>query len=165
MNPLSADHSADLGRLLDWKSLRKSPGSAAFTAFRQRAGRFHGEALGKRPNWGFAWAHYAENQLLLGNSGGDFLLALEKAITLAPWEPGVQVKIAWIGMASWDDLPTRMRILVRESIFRTVQGGDNFVETVQLAAQYDWLEHLDPMIHTYTQLAMFKHVLHEVEHR
>jgi hypothetical protein len=165
INPLSADYSADLGRLMDWQSLRQSPGSAKFTEFRRRAGQFHAEALGKRPGWGYAWAHYAENQLLLGNRGGDFLLALEKAIVLAPWEPGVQIKIAWIGMASWDDLPIRMRVLFEESILRTVQANDNFNDTVRLAIQYDWLDYLKPMIHTERQLAMFEHVLQQVERR
>ena len=165
MNPLSADYSADLGRLMDWQSLRQSPGSARFTAFRQHASQFHAEALRKRPGWGYAWAHYAENQLLLGNRGGDFLLALEKAIVLAPWEPGVQIKIAWIGMASWDDLPSRMRRIFETSILRTVQANDKFVDTVRLAVQYDWLEYLKPMIHTQRQVAQFKHVLQQVERR
>ncbi len=69
LNPLSADYSADLGRLMDWQSLRQSPESAEYVAYRARASQFHGEAIGKRPGWGYAWAHYAENQLYLGNRG------------------------------------------------------------------------------------------------
>ena len=92
LNPLSADHSADLGRLMDWQSLRQSLGCAEYATDRARAGHCHAEAIVKRPTWGYAWAHYAENQLLMGNQGDDFLLALEKAIVLAPWEPGVQIK-------------------------------------------------------------------------
>jgi hypothetical protein len=165
MNPLSADHSADLGRLMDWQSLRQSPDGAKFTALREHASQFHAEAIGKRPSWGYAWAHYAENQLLLGNRGDDFLLALEKAIVLAPWEPGVQIKIAWIGMATWADLPERMRVVVKESIRRTVEANENFIDTVRLAIQYDWLDYLTPMIHTERQLAVLEYVLQQVERR
>jgi hypothetical protein len=165
LNPLSADYSADLGRLMDWQSLRQSPESAEYVAYRARASQFHGEAIGKRPGWGYAWAHYAENQLILGNRGDDFLLALEKAIVLAPWEPGVQLKVAWIGMAAWDDLPNRMRVIFEDSIRRAVVTEGNFVDAVRLAVQYGWLDHLTPMIRTERQLAVLEHVLRQVERR
>jgi hypothetical protein len=165
LNPLSADYSADLGRLMDWQSLRRSPESAEYVAYRARASRFHGEAIGKRPGWGYAWAHYAENRLFLGNRGDDFLLALEKAIVLAPWEPGVQLKVAWIGMAAWDDLPNPMRVIVEDSIRRTVDTDSNLIDAVRLAVQYDWLDHLTPMIRTERQLAVLERVLGQVERR
>lgn len=165
LNPLSADHSADLGRLMDWQSLRQPAGSAEYAAYRAHAGRFHAEAIVKRPSWGYAWAHYAENQLLTGNQGDDFLLALEKAIVLAPWEPGVQIKTAWIGMATWDDLPNRVRILVEESIGRTVETDENLIGAVRLAIQYGWLDRLTPMMRTERQLAVLEYVLQHVERR
>ena len=165
LNPLSADYSADLGRLMDWQSLHQPPESAKYAAYRARAIQFHGEAIGKRPSWGYAWAHYAENQLLQGNRGDDFLLALEKAIVLAPWEPGVQLKVAWIGMAAWDDLPNRMRVIVEESLRRTVETDDNYIEAVRLAIQYRWVEHLTPMLRTERQLSMLGRLLKHAERR
>lgn len=165
LNPLSADYSADLGRLMDWQSLRQSPGSAKYAAYRARASQFHGEAIGKRPSWGYAWAHYAENQLLQGNRGDDFLFALEKAIVLAPWEPGVQLKVTWIGMAAWDHLPSHTRGIVEESIRRTVETDDNYIEAVRLAIQYRWLEHLTPMLRTERQLSMLERLLKHAERR
>jgi len=165
LNPLSADYSADLGRLMDWQSLRQSPESAKYVAYRARASQFHGEAIGKRPSWGYAWAHYAENQLLLGNRGDDFLFALEKAIVLAPWEPGVQLKVAWIGMAAWDNMPSRTRVIVEESIRRTVETDDNYIEAVRLAIQYRWVEHLTPMLRSERQLSMLERLLKHAERR
>jgi hypothetical protein len=165
LNPLSADYSADLGRLMDWQSLRQPPESANYAAYRVRAGKFHRESIGKRPSWGYAWAHYAENQLLLGSQGPDFQLALEKAIVLAPWEPGAQIKVAWIGMVSWDNLPNRMRVIVEESIRRTVDTDSILDDTVRIAAQTGWLDHLTPMIRTEPQLAVLERVLKQVERR
>jgi hypothetical protein len=165
LNPLSADYSADLGRLMDWQSLHQSPGSAEYSAYRAHAGQFHAEAIVKRPSWGYAWAHYAENQLLVGNRGDEFLLALEKAIVLAPWEPGVQIKTAWIGMATWDDLPNHMRVLVEENIRRTVETDRNLIDAVRLAIQYDWLDQLTPMMRTERQVAVLEYILQQVERR
>jgi hypothetical protein len=90
---------------------------------------------------------------------------LEKAIVLAPWEPGVQLKVAWIGMAAWDDLPNPMRVIVEDSIRRTVDTDSNLIDAVRLAVQYDWLDHLTPMIRTERQLAVLERVLGQVERR
>ena len=151
---------------MDWQSLRQSPESAKYVAYRARASQFHGEAIGKRPSWGYAWAHYAENQLLLGNRGDDFLFALEKAIVLAPWEPGVQLKVAWIGMAAWDrSAESYARAIVEESIRRTVETDDNYIEAVRLAIQFRWVEHLTPMLRTDRQLSMLERLLKHAERR
>ena len=165
LNPLSADYSADLGRLMDWQSLRQSPESANYAVYRARASEFHRESIGKRPGWGYAWAHYAEHQLYRGNMGADFLLALEKAIVLAPWEPGAQLKVAWIGMTAWDNLPNRMRVIVGNSIRRTVESDGKLADAVRIAVQTGWLDHLTPMIRTETQLTVLERVLKQVERR
>ena len=165
LNPLSADYSADLGRLMDWQSLRQSPESAKYAAYRARASQFHGEAIGKRPSWGYAWAHYAENQLLQGNRGYEFLKALDKAIVLAPWEPGVQRKVAWMGLATWDDLPEHLRVMVKESIRRTVELDHYLDEVVRLAVQFGWLDHLIPMMQTDRHRKVLEHILKQLERR
>jgi hypothetical protein len=165
LNPLSADHSADLGRLLDWQSLHQPADSARFAELRERARRFHAEAVGKRPTWGYAWAHYAEDQMLLGNRGDEFLLAMEKAIVLAPWEPRVQVKVAWIGIASWDGLPDRIRLMLVDSIRRTIETDSSLIHTVRMAIQYDWLDNLIPLVRTERQQALLDRVIEQAERR
>lgn len=162
LNPLSADYSADLGRLMDWQSLGQFPESASFAGFRERASSFHGEAINKRPSWGYAWAHYAENEFLLGNRGDDFLSALERAVELAPWEPRVQLKVAWIGMASWEYLPDHMRVIVEENIRRAMETDSNLTETVRFAIQFRWLDLLTPMIRSEKQVAALELVLRQV---
>jgi hypothetical protein len=159
LNPLNADYSADLGRLMEWQAWRYLPESAEGMNYRARADFFYREAIGKRPIWGFAWAHFAENRLLSGNRDGEFMMALEKAIRLAPWEPGVQRKVAWMGMATWAEQPPLMRRLVEESVARTVTGGGDVEELARLAIQYDWLHRLTPMMRTRRQSAALERVL------
>ncbi len=165
LNPLSADYSADLGLLMGWRSLRPSPTGAQYAAYRASAVNFYGESVGKRPSWGYAWARYAESQLLLGNQGYEFLQALEKAIALAPWEPGVQRKVAWMGLATWDDLPERLRIVVKESVRRTIELGLYLDEVVRLAVQFGWLDQLIPMMRTDGQRKALERILKQLEQR
>jgi hypothetical protein len=165
LNPLSADYSAELGRLMEWRSWLHLPGSAEFVMARRQAGWFYAETIARRPGWGFAWAHYAENLLLSGDRGRAFHDALAKAIVLAPWEPGVQRKVAWMGMATWRDLPDHMHTLVEENILRTVELDTNLNEVVHVAVQYDWLDHLMPMLRSDRQLAALEFVLRQRDQR
>jgi tetratricopeptide (TPR) repeat protein len=165
LNPLSADHSADLGRLMDWQSLQQSSEGALSMLYRERASRFYREAIEKRPSWGYAWANYAQSQLLLGNREEEVLPALEKAIVLAPWEPQVQRKVAWIGIASWDRLPGRLRAMFEESIRRTVETDSSLVYIARLAIQFNWVDHLIPLLRTERQQALLEYVLQQAKHR
>jgi hypothetical protein len=165
LNPLNADYSADLGQLMEWHSWQRSLGIGESAASRALAEEFYLEAISRRPSWGFAWAHYAENRLLQGRSGKEFQIALEKAIELSPWEPGVQRKVAWMGMAAWDLLPTVLRERVRQNIERAVQLDIYRYEIVRLAVQYDWLQHLKPMMRSERQVATLEFVLDQIDQR
>lgn len=162
LHPLSADHSADLGRLMEWQSWRYLPDSDENKNSRRQATRFYEETIRKRPGWGFAWAHYAENQLLSGNRDGRFQSALHKAMLFAPWEPQVQRKVAWMGMATWSDLPAHLRDMVEESIRRTVTLESDSEELVRLAMQYDWLDRLMPIMDSERQTTILNGVLEKV---
>lgn len=151
LNPLNAGYSAELGRLMEWNAWRQRPGSPEYVHSRSQAERYYGTAIAARPGWGYAWAHRAENRLLQGKADREFLRALEMAIVHGPWEPWVQKKVAWIGMATWNELPPRMRPIVKESIRRTVELGYFPNEIVRSAIQYGWLDHLQPMLRTEPQ--------------
>lgn len=165
LNPLNAEYSADLGRLMEWQSWRYSPKSMESVEYRARANQYYEEAIHKRPSWGFAWAHYAENQLLSGNPGREFTQALEKAMLLAPWEPGVQRKVAWMGMATWEQLPVLVRGKVEDSIRRMVTLESELEELVRLAIQYDLLDRLKPMMRTNRQKTAVNRVLKQLGQR
>lgn len=159
LHPLSANYSADLGRLMEWQSWRFLPDGPASAKYRSQASRFYVETIRKRPSWGFAWAHYAENELLSGNRAGEFQAALQKAMLLAPWEPQVQRKVAWMGMATWNELPIYMRDMVEQSIRRAAAIDSDPEELVRLAVQYNWLDRLQPMMRTERQTLALKRVL------
>ncbi len=162
LNPLNADYSADLGRLMEWQSWRFSPQSADSLKYRALADRYYQETIEKRPSWGFAWAHYAENRLLSGKRDSEFLEALKKAMLLAPWEPGVQRKVAWMGMVTWDELPVGMRGMVEESMRRTVVLEEDVEELVRLAVQYGWVEQLKSVIRTDRQSVILQRILDQL---
>ena len=159
LNPLNADYSADLGRLTDWYSWVQAARNENVTASRALAGELYGESITKRPSWGFAWAHYAENKILSGQFESDLEQVLKKSIELAPWEPGVQLKVAFAGMATWDSLSPDLRGAVKHSIERAVQLDVHRHDIVRLAIQYDWLENLTPMMRSERQIATLNFVL------
>lgn len=163
LNPLRADHSVDLGRLMDWRAWQNPPGSDRHREYRIRAARYYREAIGNRPTWGYAWAHYAESKLLSGKRDGAFLQALEMAIVLSPWEPGVQHKTAWMGLAAWGDLPDHLRVLVKDNIRRVVKLDENVDEIVRIAVQFDWIEQLRSMTNDERHLALIERVLDQSE--
>lgn len=165
LSVLDADVSADLGRLMEWRSWQERPGGSGFNASRSLAGDFYREAIERRPSWGYVWAHYAENLFLQGVTGAEFQTALRRAITLAPWEPGVQRKIAWMGMAAWEQLPGDLQQTVKEMIARGVELDVYRYDIVRLAVQYEWLPHLVPMMRSEGQITALDFVLKQVEGR
>lgn len=152
LNPLSADYSADLGRLLEWRAWQFVSRPDEHAALRRLADRHYLEAVAKRPSWGFAWAHVAGNRLLGGIRDRTYAEALERAATLGPWEPGVHLKVAWMGAATWDDLPEALRTQVLASVRRALAHEEHTAEILRLAMHYDWLEHVLPMLTTQRQL-------------
>lgn len=165
LNPLNADYSADLGRLTEWRSWLQTAPDETSRASRALAGELYRESLGKRPSWGFAWAHYAENQMLSGQPGPDLEKSLRRSIELAPWEPGVQLKVAFVGMAAWDSLSPELRDDVTDSVERAVQLDVHRDEIVRLAIQYDWLDNLIPLMRTERQIATLNFVVERSRRR
>jgi len=165
LNPLKADYDATMGHLMAWRALGRQPGSAGSVDARTSAERYYLAAVRGRPGWGYAWVNLAENRLLQGKLDAEYVHALEMAIFFAPWEPWVQKKVAWLGMATWDELPDRSRELVRDSIRRMVVLGEFPNEVVRLAVQYDWLEQLRPMLQTERQRSALDFVFKQLESR
>ena len=163
LNPLKADYHADFGHLMAWGAWSRFPDRDGCAGGRPGAELAYAKSIDARPGWGYAWASFAENRLLQGKSDAPFLHALEMSIVLAPWEPWVQKKVAWMGMATWNDLPAHLQQLVLESIERTVALGHFPYEIVRLAVQYDWLDRLRPMLQTVRQVQAMEFVLKQLD--
>lgn len=153
--PWGADRAADMGRLMEWGAWQHAPHDPRGLIFRETASRHYRMALQRRPGWGYAWAHFAENRLLSGMRDEVFLAALAKATDLAPWEPQVQRKVAWLGMLAWNDLGPRMREIVRRNTARAMTLDVHRYEIIQLAIQFEWLDELRPMLSDERQQAAY----------
>jgi len=163
VNPSSADYSADLGRLLEWRAWRHTPGSTEHVMYREHADRFYRNAIRQRPSWGFGWAHLAENRLLRGLLDESYLLSLQKAMDLAPWEPGVQRKVARMGMASWGSLPESVRSDVRDTVQRALDLSVYADDIVRFAFHYEWTHELLPLIRTQSQQDTYDFVSRQLD--
>lgn len=146
VNPLRADYAADLARLYAWQAWQQAPRPAVARASREAAARLFGEALGRRPGWGFAWAQFAESRLLAGAPRAGALQALGRAARLAPWEPDVQRKVIWLGLALWEALPPALQAEVTGTVRRALRIDNRVDVIVGLARQYGWSEHLAPLL-------------------
>jgi hypothetical protein len=150
---------------LEWQAWQHPPDSHGYAAYRLHASQLYWEAINKRPSWGFGWARLAQNRLLQGLEDPIYLYSLQKAMDLAPWEPAVQRKVAWMGMASWSSLPESMRSDVRSTVQRALELSTFSDEVVRIAIQYDWTEELIPMLRTQRQRDVFDFVNRQIKIR
>ena len=136
VNPLRADYSADLGRLLAWQAWFKPTDVRHGLAYRTRAVGYYAEALRKRPSWGYGWASLAEMKALAGHLEADTYRDLEVAIELWPFERRVQTKIIWLGFATWDHLTTGQRIKVTQTLHKLARNDPSIGDIIRIAVQY-----------------------------
>ena len=73
-----------------------------------------------RPTWALGWTNLAENSILLNGLDSRSEHALRLAAALAPWEPGVQQQVIWLGLSLWDLLSPEVRDTVRDLVGRSV---------------------------------------------
>lgn len=165
LTPLNADYAADLGRLMEWAAWRHGPDDERGIQFRRAAVVQYSKVALRRPSWGYGWAHLAESRLLGEGADAGFRHALLKAIELAPWEPQVQRKVAWLGMAAWGELPPDLRDLVRHNVSRAVSLDVHRDEIIRLAFQYEWLDQLRPMLKNERQRAAYEFVAAQMRKR
>lgn len=165
LDPLSADHSADLGHLYAWQAWQQPLGSRETREYRLEALRQYRQAVAKRPTWGFGWAHIAQQHQLLGSMGGAGLDALEKAARVSPWEARVQHKILWIGFSLWDELPAENRDTVRRTLERAVRIDNDVAGLIRLAQDQGRVGMIVPLLRTPEHLALFEYLNAKFESR
>jgi len=114
-NPLFVEQSA---RVREMQALRLPQGDPAARALLQKAlEEFRGAAL-MRPGSPYAWSAIAALKLRLDSLDFEFYGSLERAALYGRWEPGVQVALADIGLATWRLLPRPAKLLVLGAIER-----------------------------------------------
>ena len=99
VNPMDAQQRMELGRFFAWHGARHRAGSARAVFYSELAADRFVEAVPARPTWGFAWALLAEQWAMGGQPEDQIVHALRRATQLSAFEPGVQLKTLWLGLA------------------------------------------------------------------
>ncbi len=76
------------------------------------------QSVRARPGSPYTWANIAFVKSRLDRRDAEYLRALRHAAALGPWEPGVQLMLADIGLRDWDLLPAAARGVVRAALSR-----------------------------------------------
>jgi tetratricopeptide (TPR) repeat protein len=117
LGPSQAIYHQGLSELLFAKSMRPAPDpdpdlglSLGLSANLQKQALEHiRQAVYLRPSWPYAWALLALIKYQSSGIDAEAAEALDKAMTLGPWEPTVQITVAEIGLASWNGLAPGLR--------------------------------------------------------
>jgi hypothetical protein len=127
----------DFGRALEWRAFRKdSADPRARAALSQALAQFRLATI-LRPMWPYSWAAIASVKLRLQEFDAELARAVERAVTLGPWEPEVQLAIARVRLLGAELLPTETRNLAQLALRRTlrVQAKNVIPLAVQLGEQ------------------------------
>lgn len=71
-----------------------------------------------RPVSPYSWSQLLWFKNALGEYDAEFRLGLEATLQLGPWEPGLQVEIAEIGLSAWPVLSGHERRMVEDDVMR-----------------------------------------------
>ncbi|MGR8999688.1 MAG: hypothetical protein ACU88J_11665 [Gammaproteobacteria bacterium] len=82
----------------------------------QQALEYARSALQKRPSWPYLWDDLFQSKVRLKQFDNELTGAMERAVTLGPWEEPVQYDIAFDGLDEWDNLPTEARQTVLKAM-------------------------------------------------
>ncbi len=135
INPFDANYAAELGRHHAWLAWQSQGLAGVSAGHRNISSNGYRQAIRLRPIWGFAWANYAEANLLAGKGNSETGSALWQAIALAPYEPGVQLKVLLVGFSLWDDLPSKLRAEVQATAKRAVEIDNDVNMIIRTAVQ------------------------------
>lgn len=141
--PGDAGFESRTAELLAWWVLGVPAAAPARRAAIERAREHQLRALGIRPTWGHGWARLAEIEYLAGSPVERVAGLLERAMTLAPWEPGVQLAVNRLAMAVWDELPETARTAVERNVVRAAAIDGDFDALAVVALHHGRLEWLE----------------------
>lgn len=101
LTPENPDYLSLLGNLYEWRVARQALDSPELIENYHKALDYYQQALAKRPAFAFYWANIAVVKSILGEVDEAFYLAVDRALILGAWEPGVQLKIADATLRVW----------------------------------------------------------------
>ena len=119
--PGNPDHLDTVGRIYLYRARSPAIDEVRRGVARINAAAYIRRALRQRPGWPYSWANLVLAKLQLKQIDAEFSHAIERAVTLGPWEPWVQLVIVEAGLSSWEQLDTHTRALIVEEIDRALK--------------------------------------------
>ncbi|MEH6825761.1 MAG: hypothetical protein V7629_17845 [Motiliproteus sp.] len=101
---------------------------------------FYRQSLSSRPAWPYAWGNLVLLKAGQGQLDAEFYHALERAATLGPWEPEVQMALTEAGLAHWSALNAVAKGIVVATVSRGISRDLNTFQ--RLATSYQQLDTL-----------------------
>jgi hypothetical protein len=137
ISPEDPDHLEDLAHLaLSYATL---PGlDAAKRAAQLSKGIEHiHDAIALRPVSAYAWASLLLLKREQGSYDAEFRHALERTVTLGPWETELQPIVADVGLSAWAALPLAEQEMVRENFVRGMKRQPDVMIAISQSHQDD----------------------------
>jgi polysaccharide biosynthesis protein VpsP len=116
LSPFDAQILSDLGQLYELRN-GETPGQESSADLDVALG-YYRQALALRPAWPYAWSDVALLKIRQQHLDTEFALAMERALTLGPWQAVVQASIAGGGLSVWDQLPASLQTGIEHSVAR-----------------------------------------------
>lgn len=79
------------------------------------------KAIALRPVSPYSWVIMLQLKRERAEYDPEFFHGLERAVTLGPWEPAVQLVVADVGLSAWAALPSAEQEMVRGNMVRGVK--------------------------------------------
>jgi len=124
LDPGQPNYLEDIARLYELRALPLKSGDALAQGYLRQALEYQREALRRRPGSPYTWSNIALLNARLPEPGREFESALRNAALLGPWEPGVQIALAEIGLRHWDALAPETRAAMRANVARALRRQD-----------------------------------------
>ncbi len=146
LNCLSSDYEFYMGKLFEWRSLSSSVWSSKSLDDRSQAMEYYRRAVAKRPSSSLAWMSLAKTRFLNQELDRETFGALEKAMVFGPWDPVIQLKSIWIGLALWKQLSRSKQDELVAVIKRSVTRPALVKRIIVMAVQLDREDVLRPIL-------------------
>ncbi|MDD5461451.1 MAG: hypothetical protein PHG00_07440 [Methylococcales bacterium] len=86
----------------------------------QQALEYARSALLKRPSWPYLWDDFIQGKIKLKQFDEELTDAMERAVTLGPWEESVQEDVAFYGLDNLENLPPAAQQIVLNAMEQTL---------------------------------------------
>jgi len=124
LDPGNPSYHEALARWHERYTLRLSPQSEVGAAYREQARVYLRRALARRPSSPYTWANLAIVHQQLGIFDGEFQAAILHAGHFGPWEPEVQLGLAYLAFTADRELSEPARAATRAAMANAVRRYD-----------------------------------------